>query len=230
VGRAPSTIAAALAALLACSSAASAFHGDDPPIVVPGDALAIARDPIVWIDEGEVTLGATRTDVAFAILLCQDEHDLAVAEGCAAGRFAHELGTRRVHLPTFGIDRTEVTHAAWRRCMAAGRCVPPRVAGDDPRLSADAMPVSGITLAEAADYCAHAGGRLPTEEEWEKAARGDSARRFPWGSHYHARLANHGRPPLRPDPGDGFRWAAPVGSFPDGASPYGVLDMAGNVY
>ncbi len=197
---------------------------------ITGEALQLERDPIVWIDEGDFTFGATPTDVAFAILLCQEEHDLAVAEGCASQRFRHELGARRVSLPTFGIDRTEVTHGAWRRCMAAGRCLPSRIDADDPRVGQGAMPVAGITQAEAATYCAWAGGRLPTEEEWEKAARGDSRRRFPWGRFYHARLANRGRPPLRPDPADGFRWAAPVGSFPDGASAYGVLDMAGNVY
>jgi formylglycine-generating enzyme required for sulfatase activity len=91
------------------------------------------------------------------------------------------------------------------------------------------MPVAGVTAEEAEAYCAFRGGRLPTEAEWEKAARGTGRRRFPWGRTYHARLANHGRPPVRADPSDGFRFAAPVGSFPDGASPYGVLDLAGNV-
>lgn len=190
--------------------------------------LRVVEDPIVWVPEGEFRMGATATDVFAAILLCQDEHDLAVAEGCAQQRFAHELGARRVRLDTFGIDRTEVTQAAWHRCVLAGRCVPPRVDADDPRLAGDTLPVAGVRADEAEGYCAFAGGRLPTEEEWEKAARGDGSRRFPWGRSYHARLANHGRPPLRPDPSDGFLHAAPVGSFPDGASPYGALDMAGN--
>ncbi|AKF09631.1 formylglycine-generating enzyme family protein [Sandaracinus amylolyticus] len=192
--------------------------------------LRLERDDVVWIEEGEFTMGPSRGDVLFAILLCQDEHDLAVAEGCADARFDHEGRPRRVHVATFGIDRTEVTHAAYRRCVAAGRCAPPRIDEGDARVGGDTMPVAGITAGDAEAYCAFAGGRLPTEDEWEKAARGDTNRRFPWGRFYHARLANHGRPPLRPDVGDGFRWAAPVGSFPDGASPYGVLDMAGNVY
>jgi len=191
--------------------------------------LRVAQDPIVWVPEGEFRMGATHTDVFAAILLCQDEHDLATAEGCAPQRFAHELGARRVRVDAFGIDRTEVTQAAWGRCVLAGRCSPARIDPDDPRLAGDALPVAGITSEEAERYCAWAGGRLPTEEEWEKAARGDGRRRFPWGRSYHARLANHGRPPLRPDGSDGFLHAAPVGSFPDGASPYGALDMAGNV-
>lgn len=192
--------------------------------------LRLEQGPIVWIEEGDFTMGPTRGDLLFAILLCQDEHDLAVAEGCAEARFDHERAARRVHVATFGIDRTEVTNAAWRACVAAGRCVPSRIADSDPRLAADTLPVAGVSALEAAAYCDWVGGRLPTEEEWEKAARGDSPRRFPWGRFYHARLGNHGRPPMRPDLADGHRWAAPVGSFPDGASPYGVLDMAGNVY
>jgi formylglycine-generating enzyme required for sulfatase activity len=194
------------------------------------DGVRLEVEPIVWVPEGAFTMGASGADLHFAITLCQEEHDLAVAEGCAQPRFAHEVGTRRLHLPTFGVDRTEVTNAAWRRCVAAGRCAPPRYADDDVRFAQDALPVASITSAEAEAYCTFAGGRLPTEEEWEKAARGDSRRRFPWGRFYHPRLANHGRPPRRPDPGDGHRWASPVGSYPDGASPYGALDMAGNVW
>src|SRR5258706_16107315 len=92
------------------------------------------------------------------------------------------------------------------------------------------MPVAAITIEEAQAYCRFAGGRLPTEDEWERAARGSVRNRFPWGRHYDPALANHGRAPLGPDPSDGFALAAPVGSFPAGASPYGLLDMAGNVW
>jgi sulfatase modifying factor 1 len=209
--------------------------------------VRLTTGAIVWIPEGTLRAGASEGDLHFATLLCQEEHDLAVAEGCSADRFRHEHydtpdGTRCTEIPAFGIDRTEVTNLAWRRCVTAGRCVPPRIDDDDPRFGGSELPVAGITHAEAAAYCAFAGGRLPTELEWERAARGGTPgpdcsaeratlrgrRRFPWGRAYHPRLANHGRPPLRPDPGDGFRFAAPVGSFPDGASPFGVLDLAGN--
>src|SRR5262249_23089918 len=128
------------------------------------------------------------------------------------------------------IDRTEVTNAAWRRCVAAGRCPPSRTSDADARFAGDTLPVASITQPEAARYCAWVGGRLPTEDEWEKAARGEGHRRRAWARWDHSRLGTHGRPPMRPDPSDGFRWAAPVASFPDGASPYGVLDMAGNVW
>ena len=130
-------------------------------------------------------------------------------------------------LPAFHIDRTEVTRAKYARCVAARRC--PALAID---LGADLeLPVTGVNWNEARAFCAFAGGRLPTEDEWEKAARGSDGREFPWGDELDCGHANWGNfenegPCAGKNPGK----PVVVGAYPQGASPFGALDMAGNVW
>ena len=200
-----------------------------------GRTLELTVPPIVWFERGPMTMGASEADLLYAESLCQRELGLPAPMGplgvCAAQRFYQELPRRRVWTDRFGMERFEVTNARWRGCVIRGRCPPARVAPTDPRLSAPRMPVVGITSIEAEAFCAAVGGRLPTEREWERAARGvDGRRRFPWGRLYNPRRANHGRHPEGPDDRDGFSFAAPVGSFPSGASPEGIDDLAGNVW
>lgn len=133
--------------------------------------------------------------------------------------------TRR--LPTFKIDRTEVTRAMYARCVAAKRCAKPRI-----DLTAEPeLPMTQVSWHEARTFCAYAGGRLPTEAEWEKAARGTDGREFPWGNDADCARANWGNfdgegPCAAKNPGR----PVVVGQYPEGASPYGVLDLAGNVW
>jgi formylglycine-generating enzyme required for sulfatase activity len=127
------------------------------------------------------------------------------------------------------MDRTEVTVEAYGRCVSSGACAPAGFTAGDPRFDAPALPVVLVRWEDAQAYCTFARGRLPTEAEWEFAARGPRLREFPWGDTYNPRLANHGS--LAPDSADltdGFAGLAPVGSFPDGRTPEGLLDMAGN--
>lgn len=183
---------------------------------------------IAWIPSAEFVMGANTDDIAYAVQLCQDEHEFTLADECGPERFQHETPPRRTHVAAFGIQRTEVTQAAYARCVGASRCAPSRELSA--ALRGPSLPVVGVSAQDAASYCAFIRGRLPTEEEWEFAARGDDARRFPWGRVYDTALGNHGRPPLRVDASDGVSGLAPVASRPANASPFGVLDLAGNAW
>ncbi|NPV74801.1 MAG: SUMF1/EgtB/PvdO family nonheme iron enzyme [Anaerolineae bacterium] len=129
-----------------------------------------------------------------------------------------------VWLDAFWIGLTPATNAAYSLCVASGDCKPPCSPETNPHYYDPVYashPVVYVTWQAAQDYCRWAGGRLPTEAEWERAAGGDGWREYPWGEADPAEnLANLG----------GFNESTmPVGSFPEGASPFGVLDMGGNV-
>jgi serine/threonine-protein kinase len=144
-----------------------------------------------------------------------------------------------VYLDAFWIDQTEVTNTHYEQCVQAGHCVPPATCEwgaptyGDP-VKAD-EPVVCVTWTEAQAYCNWAGGQLPTEAQWEKAARGTDGRIYPWGSVFDGTMANYcdARCEFEWKDGihsDGYTRLAPVGNYPAGASPYGVLDMAGNAW
>jgi len=133
-----------------------------------------------------------------------------------------------VTLKPFAIDRTEVTNAEYAEFVkATGHAPPPAVwGGDRPKPGEEQLPVTNVSLDDARAFAAWRSQRdqvtyrLPTEEEWEFAARGgDSARTFPWGNAWEEGRANLGTDALRP-----------VGSFPQGNTPQGVADMIGNVW
>lgn len=176
--------------------------------------------------------------------------------------FPDEAPIHPVTVPTYCLDRTEVTVAAYRRCVAEERCTPPgrRAAwpelfpGEETSWSSychenaqghDDHPINCVDWQQAASYCRAQGGRLPTEEEFEYAARGgDEQRTFPWGeeppdeTRLNACGAECSREvsairgswhPLYPGH-DGWAGTAPVGSFPRGVGRWGHLDLSGNVW
>jgi formylglycine-generating enzyme required for sulfatase activity len=132
---------------------------------------------------------------------------------------ADERPSAHIHLEAFWIDRVEVTNARYRACVEAGVCIRPVGPAFDEATKAD-HPATIVAWAQALAYCRYVGKRLPTEAEWEKAARGVDGRRYPWGSSFDPEKVNAGY----------TAGTAAVGSYAGGASPYGALDMAGNVW
>jgi len=152
--------------------------------------------------------------------------------GCSAGALC-PLDARPAHdvaLSAYAIDRTELTEGQWRDCLRRGECQP-RATEETPRVGqrADEEPLRDVSWLEASALCTSRGMRLCTEAQWERAARGDGDEvHFPWGNTLAtcARAVFHD---LDEGPGCGLGGPAEVGMRPDGASPFGALDMAGNV-
>lgn len=224
-----------------------------------------ARSKVVRIPGGVFTMGIADARLPEIDAACRANFpDEPVLQGVPIGcddygtTLAH-MAAREVYLTGYSIDRDEVRVDEYRRCVEAGQCpLDPLVSGDD-RYIRDVWPMVNITWDEAGLYCRWRGGRLPTEAEWEHAARdggglGDESRIYPWGNTEFPHDFNHGqaraevmrdldrtknlssRPPYLPiqfmgdpDAGDGAEILATPGSYTWGASAYGTRDQAGNV-
>jgi formylglycine-generating enzyme required for sulfatase activity len=201
----------------------------EPTVLAIGSSRVSAKDEMVqmYVPGGEFLMGTNDLDAKLTV------------EG---GRAFPEIPQFKYTLDSYWIDKYEVSNAQFSKCVAAGDCKPPNytrsytreVYYGNPEFSN--YPVLYIDWFTARKYCEWAGRRLPTEAEWEKAARGTDGRRYPWGNDLptndKANFCDVNCPKTHANPtyDDGYPETAPVDAFPDGASPYGALNMAGNVW
>jgi formylglycine-generating enzyme required for sulfatase activity len=164
-----------------------------------------------------------------------EQSDLAKKFQIQLSLFAFEAPDKAIALPEFDIDQTPVTNAEYKKFLDANPDQPvpflaeaiaqsfnwDKTARTFPA-NREQYPVVLVNWQQAMAYCKWTGGRLPTEAEWEKAARGTDGRIYPWGNDFDPSRANTAESRLQD--------ATPVGQFSKGASPYGALDMVGNVW
>ncbi len=171
-----------------------------------------AADEMVQVPAGEFTMGVTMEQIKTIVRKV----------GGAEKDQENATPVRKINLPAFSIDKYEVTNGQYKKFMDAAKHPAPEFwEGGALPAGKEKHPVTGVMWNDAVAYCKWAGKRLPTEEEWEKAARGTDGRIFPWGNKWKRKVAHTAER-------NKFDTMA-VGKYPKGASPYGALDMAGNV-
>jgi formylglycine-generating enzyme required for sulfatase activity len=197
----------------------------------PADGMVM-----VYVPAGEFRMGSTDQEVDEALRACNE-----LSGDCRRGWFENEQPAHGVVVDSFWIDQTEVTNRQYQQCVEAGACDPPpknpsKGSFADPHYDDDAYtnhPVIYMNPQLAGAYCEWAGGRLPTEAEWEYAARGPEAFIYPWGNVFDGTRLNYcdvncKGPRMDSEHDDGYAGTSPVGSYPNGTSWCGAFDMAGN--
>jgi formylglycine-generating enzyme required for sulfatase activity len=142
------------------------------------------------------------------------------------GEFLYGRDNQRISLPAFYIDRYEVTTSHYAKFLqTTGRPEPKDWPQQMAQVGSGNRPVVNVTWQDADAYCRYYEKRLPTVQEWEKAARGTDGRKYPWGNEAPtSRHANYHRD------WNGYATLSQIGSYEAGKSPYGLYDMAGNVW
>ena len=172
---------------------------------------------MVYVPAGEFLMGTSDADI---------EHYKEIFPLRKITRFDNERPQRTVFVDAFYIDKYEVTNKQYKKFLAETGYIPKHYLDYAPYNTSN-FPAAVLEWEDAVAYANWAGKRLPTEAEWEKAARGTDGRIWPWGNEWDGtKLSGNDGTGLK----DGYKETAPVGQFPQGASPYGAHDMAGNLW
>lgn len=170
---------------------------------------------MVLVPAGEFIMGTNDTD----------EKNKAEIYGIPDKWFIDEQPEKKIYLDTYYIDKYEVTMEKYKKFIdATGHRSPGNWNETNFPSGMANYPVVLVTLYDALDYAKWAGKRIPTEAEWEKAARGTDGRIYPWGNKFEPEKANISMSMNKKTS------VMPVGSYKEGVSPYGVYDMTGNVW
>ncbi len=198
-----------VASLVACGGDEDPEDSVDLDTSSVGVPAPIDVEEMILVPAGEVRLGTNlKTDLTFGT----------------------EADSEVVFVAAFYIDKYEVTNKQYAEFVSETGHRKPKFWGDT-MLNAPEQPVVGVNWEDAEAYAVWAGKRLPTASEWEKAARGIDGRLYPWGNSYDVARGNFDDGGGMDGSTDGYAMTpAPVGSFIDGISPYGLHDMAGNVW
>jgi formylglycine-generating enzyme required for sulfatase activity len=243
-------LAAGAVGALGVGCSAPAAGGRATATLRPGATKALGQTGIilVYVPAGEFLLGSSDAEVDAALALC-----VQYQSNCDRSWFTAEQPQHEVHLDAYWIGETEVTNAQYRGFVEGGGYSAPEywtaegwqwrerqgvtqpMYWGDPLGNGDAYPVVGVSWYEADAFARWAGTRLPTEAEWERAARGTEGSRWPWGDEWDGSKANfcdrNCDYPWRDSRAeDGYRFTAPVVSYRSGASACGALQLAGNVW
>jgi serine/threonine-protein kinase len=225
-----------------------AFHDKPKPTDPTIQATTTIVHPIAETEQP--TLGLTRISTVDQMVqvfvpageFIMGSNDIEAKINLEGGRAYPEIPVHTVSLDGFWIDKFEVTNSQYALCVDAGICQPPYLSSSETRKEYFRnpeyanFPVIWVSWYMARTYCEWSGRRLPTEAEWEKTARGTDGRKYPWGNDpLSGELANFcdincTRDIANTIYDDGYADTSPVGNYPAGASPYGAMDMSGNVW
>jgi eukaryotic-like serine/threonine-protein kinase len=195
---------------------ATPAHTPTPELKIGSTQVsAIDGMTLLYIPAGEFQMGSTDAQFQAAKTLCLKQG--GTKPEC--GSFSKEEPMHMVYLDAFWIDQTEVSNAMYMKCVSAGNC---QVSKQKTNLIDDQKPVVEVNWSQAKTYCEWAGRGLPTEAQWEKAARGTDGRSYPWGEGVDPSKANYNKSKIDQ--------TSNIGNYLAGASPYGALDMAGNIW